>query len=116
MALAAVITLTPAPLAGQSYRPVTDERLVSPEPENWLSYRGTYNGWGYSPLNQIDASNVQNLTPVWAFSTNTTGGHESPPVANDGVMFITTPGNSMLWTHGMATCCGATGIRFPRIG
>ena len=90
---AAAITLAPSTVAGQSYRPVTDERLESPEPENWLSYRGTYNGWGYSPLDQIDVSNVRDLKPVWAFSTNTTGGHESPPVVNDGVMFITTPGN-----------------------
>ena len=90
---AAAITLAPPTVAGQSYRPVTDERLESPEPENWLSYRGTYNGWGYSPLDQIDVSNVRDLKPVWAFSTNTTGGHESPPVVNDGVMFITTPGN-----------------------
>ena len=94
-ALVAVITLAPATVAGQSYRPVTDERLMSPEPENWLSYRGTYKGWGYSPLDQIDVSNVQDLVPAWAFSTNTTGGHESPPIVNDGVMFITTPGNQL---------------------
>ena len=93
--LAATITLVPATVAGQSYRSVTDARLVSPEPENWLSYRGNYNGWGYSPLDQIDASNVQNLTAVWAFSTNTTGGHESPPVVNDGVMFMAAPGNRL---------------------
>ena len=95
MALVAVITLAPVAVAGQSYRPVTDERLTNPEPENWLSYRGTYSGWGYSPLDQIDASNVQDLVPAWAFSTNTTGGHESPPIVNDGVMFITTPGNQL---------------------
>ena len=47
---AVVMTTIPATVAGQSYRPVTDERLVSPEPENWLSYRGNYHGWGYSPL------------------------------------------------------------------
>jgi alcohol dehydrogenase (cytochrome c) len=93
--LAATIILVPATVAGQSYRSVTDARLVSPEAENWLSYRGNYNGWGYSPLDQVDASNVQNLTPVWAFSTSTTGGHESPPIVNDGVMFITTPGNRL---------------------
>ena len=92
---AALITTTPSTVAGQSYRLVTDDRLVSPEPENWLSYRGTYNGWGYSPLDQIDVSNVQNLVPAWAFSTSATGGHESPPVVNDGVMFITTPGNQL---------------------
>ena len=45
-ALAAAIMLAPGAVAGQAYRPVTDERLVSPEPENWLSYRRTYDGWG----------------------------------------------------------------------
>ena len=94
--LAALLTLSPAVVAGQSYRSVTDERLVSPEAENWLSYRGSYNGWGYSPLDQIDASNVQDLVPVWTFSTGVGGGHESPAIVNDGVMFVTTPGNHVL--------------------
>ena len=49
---AATSTLAPATLAGQGYRSVTDERLLSPEPDNWLSYRGSYNGWGYGPLDQ----------------------------------------------------------------
>ena len=64
-------TLVPADASGQSYRPVTDERLESPEPENWLSYRGNYSGWGYSELDQIDVSNVEGLVPVWTFSTGT---------------------------------------------
>ena len=34
----------------EKYSPVTSERLLKPEPENWLMYRGTYDGWGYSPL------------------------------------------------------------------
>lgn len=80
-----------APLA--SYSPVTDGRLINPEDQNWLSYRGNLLGWGYSPLDQITTSNVSGLQPVWTFSTGMTGGHESPPIVNDGVMFITTPGN-----------------------
>jgi alcohol dehydrogenase (cytochrome c) len=96
LALAATaFVLVPATVFAQSYRPVTDARLESPEPENWLSYRGNYEGWGYSSLDQIDVSNVDNLRPVWAFSTNATGGHESPPIVNDGRMFITTPGNQV---------------------
>ena len=82
--------------AAQSYSPVTDQRLVDPEPENWLMYRRTYDGWGYSPLDQIDADNVAGLHPVWAFSTGMTEGHQAPPIVNDGVMFITTPGNQVL--------------------
>jgi alcohol dehydrogenase (cytochrome c) len=99
--------LAQAPVA--SYSPATDARLVSPEDRNWLSYRGTLNGWGYSPLDTIDSDNVSALQPVWTFSTGVTGGHESPPIVNDGVMFITTPGNlvyaldaasgEMLWRY-----------------
>ncbi len=92
-----------------NYTPVTDARLQNPEDQNWLSYRGTQNGWGYSPLDQVDADNVQELEPVWTLSTGVTGGHESPPIVNDGVMFVTTPGNlvyavnaatgDMLWRY-----------------
>jgi alcohol dehydrogenase (cytochrome c) len=73
------------------YNPVTDQRLRSPEPRNWLMYRGTYDGQGYSPLDQINANNVQDLVPVWTFSTGVNEGHQSPPIVNDGIMFITTP-------------------------
>jgi alcohol dehydrogenase (cytochrome c) len=75
----------------ETYNPVTDERLLNPEPHNWLMVRGNYSGWGYSPLKQINTDNVQNLEPVWAFSTGVNEGHESPPVVNDGLMFISTP-------------------------
>ena len=99
-AMVAVCFLLPGKAtAGQavvSYRPVTDERLENPEPENWLSYRATYNGWGYSPLDQIDTDNVASLVPVWTFSTGVNSGHEAPPIVNDGVMFVTTPGNQVI--------------------
>lgn len=75
------------------YSPVTAARLTAPEPENWLSYRRTYDGWGYSPLDQIDTGNVARLVPVWTFSTGVTGGHEAPPIVNEGVMFVTAPRN-----------------------
>ncbi len=74
-----------------NYTPVTDSRLSNPEPENWLLIRRTYNGWGYSPLDQINRDNVKNLVPVWLFSTGVTEGHESPPIVNNGIMFVSTP-------------------------
>ena len=89
------LATTPALLAGQSYEEVTAERLLNPESENWLSYRGNYSGWGYSPLDQIDTSNVSELSPVWSFSTGVGGGHEAPPIVNDGIMFVTTPRNQL---------------------
>jgi len=75
----------------QDYSPVTAERLKNPEPGNWMHYRRTYDGQGYSPLDQINTSNVKNLVPVWTFSTGVVEGHEAPPVINNGVMFVTTP-------------------------
>jgi len=94
LALAAVLGLLMLPgmaVAQGSYSPVTEQRLVKPEPENWLQIRGNYQGWGYSPLGQITPGNVKKLTPVWAFSTGVDSGHEAPPIVNNGVMFVVTP-------------------------
>src|SRR5215471_5016726 len=82
--------------AQSSYSPVTDQRLVKPEPENWLLIRGNYQGWGYSPLDQINTGNVKKLVPVWSFSTGVDSGHQSPPIVNNGVMFVTTPYNQVI--------------------
>ena len=83
--------IPPAAAQERAYTPVTDERLRSPDDGDWLMYRRTYDSWGYSPLDQITTENVAGLEPVWSLSTGVTSGHESPPVVNDGVMFITTP-------------------------
>ena len=42
----------------ENYSPVTADRLNNPEPGNWMLYRRTYDGQGYSPLDQINTSNV----------------------------------------------------------
>ncbi len=87
-----LIALTPWIAVAQlveSYREVTDVRLVRPEPDNWLMYRRTYNGWGYSPLDQVTPHNVKQLVPVWTISSGGWKGHQSPPIVNDGIMFIT---------------------------
>ncbi len=78
------------------YSTVTDARLQAPEPENWLMFRRTYDGQGFSPLDQINARNVTGLKPVWTLSTGLTEGHQSPPIVNDGIMYITTPLNHVL--------------------
>jgi len=80
----------------RQYMAVTDARLQNPEAENWLMFRRTYDGWGYSPLDDIDAGNVRNLKPVWSLSTGLTEGHQSPPIVNNGIMYITTPLNHVL--------------------
>jgi alcohol dehydrogenase (cytochrome c) len=51
----------PMPDILERYTPVTAERLKKPEDGNWLHFRRTYDGWGYSPLAQINADNVERL-------------------------------------------------------
>jgi alcohol dehydrogenase (cytochrome c) len=88
----------PAPLPEllRSYQAVTAERLKKPEPQNWLMIRGTYDGWGFSPLDQLTPANVANLTPLWMMATGMERGHEAAPLVNNGVMFISTPGNQVM--------------------
>src|ERR1700730_2270252 len=59
----------PMPDILQKYAPVTDARLRQPEDANWLLFRRTYDGWGYSPLSQITPSHVGRLRIVWSFAT-----------------------------------------------
>ena len=86
----------PLPLVLQNYQPVTAERLRHPEDSNWLMLRRTYDGWGYSPLEQITPADVARLKPVWVFSTGETRAHESAAIVNNGVMFVTTPMNQVI--------------------
>ena len=89
---------TPGPMAPllQRYAPVTPERLLHPEDADWLLFRRTYDGWGYSPLAEITPANVSRLQPVWTFATGQVEGHQAPPMVNNGVMFVATPGNQLL--------------------
>ena len=87
---------TPVAAILQNYKPVTAERLKKPEDGDWLMVRRTYDGWGYSPLDQITPANVTRLQPVWVFATGVTNGHEAPPIVNNGVMFVATPGNQVI--------------------
>ncbi len=86
----------PMPEILRQYTPVTAARLKNPEDGNWLMFRRTFDGWGYSPLGEITPANVGRLQPVWSFATGQVEGHEAPPVVNNGVMFVATPGNQLL--------------------
>ena len=43
----------PKPVTIPDYQPVTAETLTNPADGDWPGYRRTYDGWGYSPLDQI---------------------------------------------------------------
>ncbi len=85
-----------APAPQRPYPTVTDARLASPEPANWLMYRGNYSGWGYSPLAQINDGNVGKLSLAWAYTTGVSEGHQAPPIVNGGYMYVSTPGSQLI--------------------
>src|SRR5437762_389525 len=73
--------------------PVTDAMLQKPDPANWMMWRRTLDSWGYSPLNQINRTNVTQLKMVWTRGLGPGNTQESTPLIYDGVMYIPNPGD-----------------------
>jgi alcohol dehydrogenase (cytochrome c) len=70
---------------------VTDAMLQNPNPGDWLMWRRTLDGWGYSPLDQITADNVANLERVWSQPIDM-GIQEGTPLVHDGRLIF--PGSA----------------------
>jgi alcohol dehydrogenase (cytochrome c) len=71
----------------KSIRSVTDEMLLNPDAGDWLMWRRTYDGFGFSPLKQITRDNVKDLQVAWTWSL-TNGATESTPIVHDGILYI----------------------------
>src|ERR1700675_4479921 len=60
-------------------------RAAAGEPNNWLTHGGTYAELRYSPLEQINAGNVGQLSLAWYYDTHTNRGLEATPLVVDGI-------------------------------
>ncbi|MBK8840253.1 MAG: PQQ-dependent dehydrogenase, methanol/ethanol family [Hyphomonadaceae bacterium] len=71
---------------------VNAERLLNAdkEPGSWLTAGRTYEEQRYSPLDQINDTNVKELGLSWYADIDTERGQEATPVIVDGVMYLTT--------------------------
>src|SRR5687767_15823739 len=89
--------LVAAPLAQQPaqkpFVPVEDELLWKPDPADWLSWRRTLDGQGFSPLKEIDRNNVKQLRLMWTRPI-TSNSNESTPLVYKGVMYVSNSGDS----------------------
>ncbi|MGH7646310.1 MAG: PQQ-binding-like beta-propeller repeat protein, partial [Gemmatimonadales bacterium] len=110
--------------APSSHTVVTQEMLLGAQQSgDWLMYGHNYLNNRFSPLNQINATNVRGLVPRMVFQTGIEklGSFETTPVVVNGVMYATTPYNvamaydlrtgKQLWRyeHKLGTtiyCCG----------
>jgi PQQ-dependent dehydrogenase (methanol/ethanol family) len=64
--------------------------IAHPEPGSWPTYNGNLNGNRFSPLSQIDKTNVERLSPKWMFTPpNGPRTLELTPIVADGVMYVT---------------------------
>ena len=72
---------------GREFVPVTDEILQDPDPADWPMWRRTLDGWGYSPLDQVDRDNVDQLRLAWSRGL-LSGTQEVTPLAYGGVLYM----------------------------
>ncbi len=109
---------TPTPLVGQS----------GAKSGEWRSYGGDLGSTRYAPLDQINASNFNNLEVAWRFKTDNLGPrpefqYEGTPLVANGVLYATAgsrravvalaPGTGeQLWMHSEQE--GARGAAAPR--
>ena len=81
--------------AGASRRPaaadVTYERLLKPEPHNWLMVHHDYGAQRHSALDQINKSNIKNMKLKFAVAIGGTSPNEAleaTPLVDDGFMYV----------------------------
>ena len=91
LAVALLVGSTAVTAQISDYQSVTEELLRSPPSGDWLSWRGTQAGWGYSLLDQINSENVGQLQLIWSWAMDDTGAGEAAPLIHDGVMFLPGP-------------------------
>lgn len=70
---------------------VSSSRLLAAagESHNWLTHGRTYDEQRFSPLDQINTSNVKELGLAWYFDIPTKRGIEATPIVVDGRMYVT---------------------------
>jgi alcohol dehydrogenase (cytochrome c) len=112
-----------APLSVQAQ--VGSDRILNSadEPENWLTYNGSYSSQRYSGLTQITAANVTDLESKWVLQNQVFGAWQSNPIVVDGIMYVTQRPNDVValdpvtgrvfWVYrdnnseNARVCCGA---------
>ena len=93
---------------GRNLVPIAEDNLKNPSPNDWLMYNRTYDAQRFSPLQQINKSNVGQLKLAWSIPQGA-GSQEGIPLVHDGVMYLQAPGavveardaatGQLIWEH-----------------
>jgi alcohol dehydrogenase (cytochrome c) len=87
ISMAAAVSLLLA--AGAAAQTLDDLRNDGKNTDDILTYGMGYGQNRYSPLRQIDKSNVKRLAPVWNLSLDNQWGEQAQPIIYEGVMYVT---------------------------
>jgi PQQ-dependent dehydrogenase (methanol/ethanol family) len=86
------VALSVGLLAGAGRAQASDELMAMQQKAgDWVSPARTYDAQRFSPLDQINTSNVGKLQAAWTFSTGILRGHEGAPLVVGDVMYIVGP-------------------------
>ena len=80
-------------------QPLDPAKLLQPPTDSWPTYNGDYTGRRYSPLTQINQSNVNTLNLAWARRFTAGGGRgggggvqiKATPLEVNGVLYFSMP-------------------------
>src|SRR5215469_11339474 len=86
-----LLAVTAALAQVQNYKPVTQEMLLNPSPDDWLMFSRTYDAQRFSPLKQITKQNVGQLHLAWVRGL-ANGQTETIPIVHNGVLYVVAPG------------------------
>jgi alcohol dehydrogenase (cytochrome c) len=75
----------------REFKPVTDAVLLKPDPADWPNWRRTLDGWGYSPLKEINTENASRLQLAWSWGLKP-GLSQPTPLVFNGTMYLPAPG------------------------
>lgn len=90
------------------FQPITTAMLESPDPADWPMIRRDYGAHSYSPLDQINVSNVNQLKLEWVWNMHE-GDSEPSPLVYNGIVYLINPSNiiqaldgktgEIIWEH-----------------
>jgi len=63
-------------------------KLLAPASDSWPTFNGDYSGRRFSPLTQINQSNVGSLALAWAFQTHAQNAIYATPLEANGVLYF----------------------------
>jgi len=86
-----LVAFVAIPFATHSSAQQTPQPPITSAPQDWPRYGGTPEGNHFSPLAQINRSNVNQLKIAWTYDTGEEGGLQSSPIIVNGVLYGITP-------------------------